>query len=88
MARHTNPLTGSRGESGVEGGYTTTVEADPMGVNVGVEDPFIDPLLGGFEPSPETPMIGGLGGGGGCSSSNPNCRQCYLDGARVECVQV
>jgi hypothetical protein len=80
-------LTGSHGESGLGGDYVTTIEADPLGVNVGVEDPFIEPLPLGFEPSPETPMIGGLGGGG-CSSSNPNCQQCYLDGARVECVQV
>jgi hypothetical protein len=55
-----------------------------MGVNVGVEDPFIEPLPVGFEPSPETPMIGGLGGGG-CSSSNPNCRRCFLDGFEIDC---
>jgi hypothetical protein len=85
--QHVNPLTGSRGESGVSGGYAATVEADPMGVNVGVEDPFIEPLPVGFEPSPETPMIGGLGGGGGCSSYNPNCTRCFLDGFAIGCEQ-
>jgi YD repeat-containing protein len=85
--QHSNPLTGNRGESGAEGWYTVTVEADSMGVNVGVEDPFVDPFPVGFEPSPETPMIGGLGEGGGCSSSNPNCTRCFLDGFAIGCEQ-
>ena len=38
-----NPLTGSQGESDSNGSYMTTLEADPGGVNVGVEDPAIDP---------------------------------------------
>lgn len=86
--QHANPLTGSRGESYSWGAYVGTMEGDPMGVNVGVEDPFIEPLPVGFEPSPDTPMIGGLGeGGGGCSSYNPNCTRCFLDGFAIGCEQ-
>jgi YD repeat-containing protein len=33
--QHTDPLTGSQGESQSTGSYTQTVEADPMGINVG-----------------------------------------------------
>lgn len=58
-----------------------------MGVNVGKEDPAIDPYPGGFTADPDMPVIGGIGGSG-CSNSNPYCQQCYLDGTRVECAQV
>jgi YD repeat-containing protein len=82
--QHTNPETGSQGESYSWGAYVGTIEADPMGVNVGVEDPFVDPDPGGFEPSPESPMIGGLGGGG--CSGNPTCTRCFMDGFELDCA--
>jgi YD repeat-containing protein len=86
--QHTTPLVGSRGESRMDGAYVTTMEADPVGVNVGVEDPFVDPLPEGFEPTSESPMIDGLGGGGGCSSSNPNCHKCFFNGFEINCEHV
>lgn len=82
--RHTNPVTGSQGQSSADGFFWTSVEADPTGVNVGVEDPniIIDP--GGFIPQPETPMLFPLFEGSGCGS-NPNCTRCYLDGFEIGC---
>jgi YD repeat-containing protein len=79
--RHDNPLTGSRGTSNQQRAYMTTIEADPMGVNVGVEDPFIEPEPGGFQPDPQAPMLSGLndgGGGGGAMGA-----RCYLDGMEI-----
>ena len=38
--QHANPLTGSQGESYSNGSYMANLEADPMGVNLGVEGPF------------------------------------------------
>ena len=77
--RHDNPLTGSRGGSGVSGGYVTTIEADPMGVNVGVEDPTIDPDPEGFQPEQEVWAWKGSGASSG---------GCNLDGVEVDCALV
>jgi YD repeat-containing protein len=41
--RHENPLTGARGETVPSGSYHQTVEPDSMGVNVGFEDPYVNP---------------------------------------------
>jgi hypothetical protein len=84
--QHTNPLTGSQGKSGVDGWYTTTIEADPQGVNVGVEDPFVDPEPQGFEPEAGGAMRGGMGGGGDCSNFNPTCNTCYWNNIEMDCA--
>jgi len=84
--QHVNPLTGSSGDSFANGSYVITNEPDPMGVNVGTEDPFAGLPFTGFEPTPERPMIFSLGDdGGGCSFSNPNCTTCTLDGFSIGC---
>jgi YD repeat-containing protein len=82
--RHENPLTGSRGGSFANGFFQSGVEADPMGVNVGLVDPFIDPLP---EPNPE-PFMPTLLGDSGSRGSNPNCTSCYLDGFQIGCDRV
>lgn len=84
--QHTDPLTGNQGESFTGGSYVQSVEADPMGINVGAQDPFIDPLPNGFEANPEQPMLGGMSGSG-CNGSNPLCTRCYLDGFEMDCAQ-
>ena len=81
---HSDPVTGSAGESGHEGSYQTTMEADPTGVNVGMEDPFTG--LGGGAIDPEIPSL--FNDGGGCSFSDPNCRTCMLNGFAMDCERV
>ena len=84
--QHVNPVTGSSGESEANGNYTITNEPDPMGVNVGTEDPFSGQLMEGFEPTRERPMMFPLSDdGGGCSFTNPNCTTCTLDGFSIGC---
>ena len=84
--QHVNPVTQSSGESLANGSYTITNEPDPMGVNVGTEDPFSGLLMEGFEPTPIRPMLFSLGDeGGGCSFTNPNCTTCTLDGFSIGC---
>jgi YD repeat-containing protein len=84
--QHINPLTGSSGDSFANGNYVITNEPDPMGVNMGTEDPFANLPMPGFEPSPLMPMMLGLGDPSGCGS-NPNCTRCYLDGFEIGCGQ-
>ena len=82
--QHVNPLTGSSGDSFANGNYIITNEPDPMGVNVGTEDPLAGLPMDGFEPTPERPMIFSLGEPGGCGF-NPNCTTCTLDGFEIGC---
>jgi len=48
--RHQDPLTGSRGESSIQGYYAQKVEPDPMGVDVGLADPWSFPPEAPHEP--------------------------------------
>lgn len=82
--RHTAPLTDNRGGSAPGAWFWTAIEADPEGVNVGVEDPFVEPYPPGFDAQPEQAMLYPLFDGG-CSSLNPTCRQCFLDGFAIGC---
>jgi YD repeat-containing protein len=83
--QHDNPISGTRGISSRDGGYSVEIEPDPMGVNVGQSDPFIQP----FDPPPTPPEPGLLSLWGGESScgSNPNCTTCYLDGFQIGCAE-
>ncbi|OLE52181.1 MAG: hypothetical protein AUG51_19705 [Acidobacteria bacterium 13_1_20CM_3_53_8] len=40
---HDNPVTGARGFSSQYGNYEAEIEPDPMGINMGYSDPFVDP---------------------------------------------
>jgi subtilisin family serine protease len=75
---HDNALTGSRGYSLADGYFAREMEADPMGVDMGLADPFIV-WDGGGNLEPERPML--LGGMG-----EPSGR-CTLDGMAIECGQ-
>ena len=80
--RHTNPLTGSRGGSSRAGEYWTTGEADPLGANVGTEDPFLSAEgEAGYVPDAVMPRLGEVG----CSVANPTCTRCTLDGVGFDC---
>ncbi len=83
--QHVNPLTGSSGESFADGSYMITNEPDPMGVNVGTEDPFSGLIMPGFEPTPVMPMMLSLFDEPSGCGSNPNCTRCYLDGFEIGC---
>lgn len=74
--KHTDPVTGRRGESAQIGQYSSEVEPDPMGVNVGTADPFIDFNI--------TPPQDEGGGALLTGSEVPNGR-CTLDGIPYSC---
>ncbi len=74
--RHQNPLTGSSGTSGTQGWFSPEAEPDPMGVNVGFEDPYNSTCC--FLPPPDDqimPMLLGSFGSGRCS----------VDGMAIDC---
>ncbi len=74
--KHENPMTGSQGSSNTTGAYTPAAELEPMGVNVGFVDPYLN-CCGGGGPSPEIPtLIGDGDNSGGCS----------LDGMSFDCT--
>ena len=81
--QHDNPITGSRGTSNRDGGYNAELEPDPMGIDVGFYDPFIE------FPLPPPPTEGGspilMGDQSGCGN-NPNCTRCYMDGFEIGCA--
>jgi YD repeat-containing protein len=84
--QHDNPITGSRGISNRDGGYSPEMEPDPMGVDVGFFDPFIE-IIQPPPPNefgPIAPML--TGDQSGCGS-NPNCTRCYLDGFEIGCAE-
>lgn len=74
--RHENALTGSGGTSGVEGWFNPEAEPDPMGTNVGFEDPYINccelpPPIDEVQPI----LLSDFGGSG----------RCTLDGISIDC---
>ncbi|MCP9496336.1 MAG: hypothetical protein MSG64_17980 [Pyrinomonadaceae bacterium MAG19_C2-C3] len=52
---HENPMAGKGGESNTAGAYRAVKEVDPLGVDVGFDDPFIN--FGGGYIEPETPAL-------------------------------
>jgi YD repeat-containing protein len=74
--QHDNPFTGTRASSNRDGQGNVQVDPDPMGVDLGSFDPYIEPEL--WEPSPEG-MVGLLPGSGIPSG------RCILDGMAIEC---
>ncbi|PYS21236.1 MAG: hypothetical protein DMF72_18045 [Acidobacteria bacterium] len=73
--QHDNPITGSEGYSTVQGIYFPKAEYDPMGLDVGFEDPY-QTLI---EPTPQEGSPGLLVGFG-----VPDGR-CQLDGIAIDC---
>jgi len=73
--RHENPLTGSSGTSGTEGWFSPESEPDPMGVNVGLEDPFSNCCL---LPEPNDQIMPALLGGFASG-------RCRVDGMAIDC---
>jgi YD repeat-containing protein len=74
--QHENPFTGTRGGSNRDGAASVDVEHDPMGVDVGLYDPYPQPEL--WEP-PENGVIGLLPGSGIPSG------RCTFDGMPIFC---
>ncbi|MFN2491622.1 MAG: hypothetical protein ABR501_01900, partial [Pyrinomonadaceae bacterium] len=73
--QHENPLTGSQGSSGSDGYFNADAEPDPMGINVGFEDPYIN-CCTLPEPNDQImPMLLGSFSSGRCS----------LDGMSIDC---
>lgn len=81
--QHDDPIAGTRGISNRDGGYSIDVAPDPMGVDVGQFDPFIQPFL---PPEPDPGVVSLLGGSSSCGF-NPNCTRCYLDGFEIGCAE-
>ncbi len=82
--KYSNPFTGSRGSASSDGYFYGDAELEPMGVNIGFWDPFIE-LLEGPAPEPFQPTL--LGDESSCGS-NPNCTRCSLDGMEISCERV
>jgi len=76
--QHDDPFTGSRAGSNRDGVGAVDVDPDPMGVDLGSADPYVEPQL--WEPPPEG-MVGLLPGSGIPSG------RCMLDGMSIECRQ-
>lgn len=73
---HENPLTGTAGTSGTPGWFNPEAEPDPMGINVGFEDPFVNccelpPIQDQIMPM----LLGDFGSSG----------RCTLDGISIDC---
>jgi len=79
--QHTNPISGGRGDSTPTGAYYANAEFNADGIDVG----FSAPVENGFESGDFGGGGGYLGGGSGCSSADPNCVTCYLDGLETDC---
>jgi len=77
-------VTGSRGSASTNGQFDGEAELDPLGVNIGLADPFVEPFVG---PSPE-PFQPALVGDEGSCGSNPNCTRCTLDAMEIGCDRV
>jgi Tol biopolymer transport system component len=74
--QHDDPIAGTQGISNRDGGYSIDSSPDPMGIDLGQGDPFVQ--LGTIDPPPEnTP---GLLGGSGVPSG-----RCTLDGISIDC---
>jgi hypothetical protein len=76
--QHDDPFTGARAGSNRDGAGAVDLDPDPMGVDLGSADPYVEPQL--WEPPPEG-MVGLLPGSGIPSG------RCMLDGMSIECRQ-
>ncbi len=75
--QHEKPVVGSQSESTSSGLLYFKSEPEPMGVNMGSEDPYL--IEEGEPPNPDMPsLVGGSSGVG----------RCTLDGARFDCEQL
>lgn len=74
--RHTDPVTGTFGVSGSTYGYATGFQPDPVGVDLGFSDPYLDPP----ESQPLKDLVSLVGGSGS--------DRCTLDGVGIECAIV
>ena len=76
-ARHENPITGSYGVSYDQGTYHNKAQEDPMGVNVGLIDPFENQVE--YEPDLMLAKVV-VNRGGQCA-----CPRCFADGIEIDC---
>lgn len=79
--QHQKPVVGSQHESTAAGLLSLKSEPEPMGVNMGLEDPYLTEE--GEAPNPDVPSL--VGGSAGVGSSG---LRCTLDGARFDCEQL
>ena len=77
---HVNPVTGSNGRSHENVWYYNEAELDPMGVNVGFDDPFVLP-----EPPPDPGMESGIPEIIPLDDGPLTGTKCSLDGIVVDC---
>jgi hypothetical protein len=75
---HVNPVTGSNGRAGENKWYYREAELDPMGVNIGFEDPFFLPI-----PPPDSEAEAGIPAL--LPGAGETGRKCSLDGIIVDC---
>jgi YD repeat-containing protein len=75
---HVNPVAGSNGRSTELSWYYREAEPDPLGVNVGFEDPYVPP-----NPPPDTNAETGLPGL--YAAAGETGKRCSLDGVIVDC---
>ena len=80
---HTEPVTGSNGQSTVNGYYAPTAEFNADGVDVGFFDPT---TVGGDIADPYSHKGGGLALSSGCGTGD--CITCILDGFEHDCTQM
>ena len=76
-ARHENPITGNDAISFAHGTFFNKTQEDPMGVNVGLKDPFEEQVE--FEPDLMLAKVI-VNRGGECI-----CPRCYADGIEIDC---
>src|SRR6266576_2950091 len=79
---HTEPVTGSNGESYENGFYTPTAEFNADGVDVG----FVDPTSVGGDIADPFSHKSGVGLSYGCSTGD--CLTCFLDGSEHDCAEM
>ena len=77
VARHENPITGSYGVSYNHGTFHSKTQEDPMGINVGLTDPFEEQVE--FEPDLMLAKVI-VNRSGECI-----CPRCFADGIELDC---